>query len=95
MRRLVSVDAAAAADLIPLARRTIINGHHLGRYPWVTWRGPEGRRTSCLWIDLDLLLAWAHPRGLQWASRLVQAMAASAAIAEDQSTHAPSPFSAA
>lgn len=52
------------AHALPMASQTIYNNHQLGRLPWLSRVSPEGRRTRELWVDLDLLSAWARARGL-------------------------------
>lgn len=50
----------------PYTPGTLYVGRSLGRYPWLTREGPNGRRGRYLWIDAGHFNAWAAERGLKF-----------------------------
>lgn len=64
----------------PYTPGTLYVGRSLGRYPWLTREGPNGRRGRRLWVDAIHFNAWAAERGLKFRLHSASAEASRAEV---------------
>lgn len=85
-RRLIPVWLVVRDDLLPLHPNSYARGKCLGRYPWLTRRGPLGP-SGRLWVDVDALIDWARSTGSHLLLNVdVQALAAAAVLVKEAAT---------
>lgn len=57
------VPLARVSHAIPLSLSCVYKGARVGRLPFLSRVGPEGRRTREWWCDLEMMAAYAQSRG--------------------------------